>query len=143
MKILNILGDLGSFLKWGGVLTAAYDHQNSHWVAACLGIGIIGLILDKAIRASINIKINELDQANSREWSYLNIIRIKSEKAETIDKELLVQAKNASKEADQIYKNIYGFYRPATAIKISPEKCPMGKISEENITNSQQCLPRN
>lgn len=119
IKWLNIAGELGDFLMLIGVLFAFYSYQNSQYVYVSLGIALLGLMLGKAITIYVNAEIKLLDLAKSREWSYLNIIRIKSEKGETIDSELIKESKTASNEADELHKKIYGFYRPATAIKCS------------------------
>tara|TARA_R110000744_G_C19367278_1_gene562020 strand:- start:2781 stop:3161 length:381 start_codon:yes stop_codon:yes gene_type:complete len=123
MKLMNLLENVVSSMKWLGVLAALYNHQNSNsnskWVAVCLFIALLGLVIDRLLRVLANSKMNALNNARSREWSYLNAIRLKNYKGEVVDSDLVEKSKSATKEADELYKEIYGFYRPATAIKAS------------------------
>lgn len=119
MKIMSLLESAISAMKWLAVLAASFNHQDSKWVAMCLSVAVLGLVIDKLLRVMANSKMNKLDNARSREWSYLNVIRLKTDKGEVVDSDLLEQSKSASKEADELHKEIYGFYRPATAIKAS------------------------
>ncbi|CAH9064474.1 hypothetical protein PSEHALCIP103_03155 [Pseudoalteromonas haloplanktis] len=117
MKLMNLLENFVSAMKWLGVLAASFNYQDDRWVAMCLSVAVLGLVIDKLLRVLANSKINALNNARSREWSYLNVIRLKNEKGEVVDPALLNQSKSATKEADELYKEIYGFYRPDTAIK--------------------------
>jgi hypothetical protein len=119
LKIENILSNIASILIWVGILVVGYYNNNPSIVTIASVACLAGLMLSKGVGFYFNNEIRQLDLAISREWSYLNVIRLKTEKNESIDSELLKQAKDASTEADQIYKNIYGFYRPATAIRSS------------------------
>ena len=118
---MNLLENVVSLMKWLGVLAALYNHQNSNskWVAVCLFIALLGLVIDRLLRILANSKMNALNNARSREWSYLNAMRLKNDKGEVVDSDLLEESKSATEEADELYKEIYGFYRPATAIKAS------------------------
>jgi hypothetical protein len=119
LRIENILSNIASILIWGGILVVGYYYSNPSIVTIASVACLAGLMLSKGVALYFKSEIQQLDLATSREWSYLNVIRLKTEKNELIDSELLKQAKDASIEVDQIYKNIYGFYRPATEIKSS------------------------
>ena len=119
IKLMNLLERVVSVMKWLGVLVASFNHTDSRWVAMGLSVAVFGLVIDKLLRVLANSKVNALNNARSREWSYLNIIRLRNDKGEVVDAALLEQSKSATKEADELYKEIYGFYRPATAIKTS------------------------
>lgn len=119
MKLMNLLERVVSVMKWLGVLVASFNHTDSRWVAMGLSVAVFGLVIDKLLRMLANSNVNALNNARSREWSYLNVIRLRNDKGEVVDAALLEQSKSATKEADELYKEIYGFYRPATAIKTS------------------------
>lgn len=119
MKFMILLENVVSVMKWLGVIVASFNHQDSRWVAMGLSVTLFGLIIDKLLRVLANSKVSALNNARSREWYYLNAIRLKSDKGEVVDTALLEQSKSATKEVDELYKEIYGFYRPATAIKLS------------------------
>jgi hypothetical protein len=119
MKILSLIGNLGSFLKWAGALAAAavYSSPDTKFIPAALAAAIIGLILDKSVRVYTNGQLSELERAQSVEWSYLNVVRLKLEKGEAVDADLLERASAATLEVNDAYQRIYGFGRPATAIR--------------------------
>lgn len=119
MKKLSLIGNLGSFLKWAGVLAAAavYSSPDTKLIAAALAAAIVGLMVDKAVRVYTNGLLNELERAQSVEWSYLNVVRLKLEKGEAVEADLLESAKIATSEANEAYQRIYGFGRPAPAIR--------------------------
>lgn len=119
MNTLNVTGYLSSYLKWCGVLFAAYEYQNSKWVSIALMVTVLAMMLEKLINKLVNSKIDELELSKSIEWSYLNAIRLRAEKSGAVDPDLLKRSKDASNEADEKYKSIYGFYRPATAFHLA------------------------
>lgn len=119
MKMMNLLENIASAMKWLGVLAASLNHQDSKLVAMCLSMAAIGLVAEKVLRVLVNSKINALNNARCREWSYLNVIRLRNSEGDTVDTALLEQSKTVSKEVDELYKKIYGFYRPVMAVKAS------------------------
>lgn len=119
MKKLILIGNFGSFLKWAGALAAAavYSSPDTKLIAPALAAAIIGLMLDETVRVYTKNKLDELERAQSVEWSYLNVVRLKVEKGEALEADLIERAKAATAEADDAYHQIYGFGRPATAIR--------------------------
>ena len=119
MKKLILIGNFGSFLKWAGALAAAavYSSPDTKLIAPALAAAIIGLVLDESVRVYTKGKLAELERAQSVEWSYLNVVRLKLEKGEAVDANLLERVAAATSEANEAYQRIYGFGRPATAIR--------------------------
>ena len=119
VKIIGLLSDAATLMTWGGVLLAGYNHQDSKLVSLALTFAILGLMLDKMVRVYVNKVSNLLNNAESRERSYLNIIRSQVVKSKIISADLMDTSKSASNEAEIEFKKVNGFNRPAFAICMS------------------------
>ena len=54
MKLMNLLENVVSVMKWLGVLVASFNHQDSRWVAMGISVAVFGLVIDKSLRVLAN-----------------------------------------------------------------------------------------
>ena len=117
MKILNLLGTAATVLILGGITIAYIYSETSSIVRMALFFSILGALIELGVKVFNRGILQELSLAESSELSIHNTINRYIEKGQPVPSDLLSDLNNASTNAEEKYKKIYGFYRPAMAMK--------------------------
>lgn len=121
MKIENILDYLASALILGGVIAAGIYKDEPQIVELTTMLALMGIFLNRGLAFYNRRMQSDLSIAESTERSLLFSLRNSIQKDEVINKETLELSFKASVDADNEYKKIYDFYRPAMATITTPQ----------------------
>jgi hypothetical protein len=121
MKIESILDYLASALILGGIISAGIYKAEPQIVELTTMLALMGIFLNRGL-AFYNSRMQfDLSITESTERSLLFSLRNSIQKDEDISKETLECSFKASIDADNEYKKIYGFYRPAMETRATPQ----------------------
>lgn len=102
-----------------GIIVCGVYNETPYIVELASLLAFGGWIGVKAFSHFQNAARQKLELAEASERAYFNVILARIEQGQDVDSSLVERLKEARSESSDLYKSLYGHYRPAAATSIA------------------------